>query len=173
MMKHANFTSPPKARDFNRKNCKLQRLNSLQANDLPFTIRQANSNDNPQLQQLYETAHYQLLGEQEQAMIVDFVTDTVGELIFVATVAERIVGFIGLWEIDAFIHHLYIAEDYQHRGIGSQLIMTMQQLCPEPLSLKCLTTNTRALQFYGNHGFTITKTVRDGNRTAYVMLQKK
>lgn len=78
--------------------------------------------------------------------------DTKEETIFVATVNEKIVGFISIYEKDKFIHHLYIDNDYQDRGIGKVLLDNIISNF-KTISLKCLTKNIKAVKFYKKYGF--------------------
>lgn len=75
------------------------------------------------------------------------------EAVFVAEVGEQIVGFVSVWEADAFIHHLYIAPRFQRNGFGQALLQMCEQKYGRPLSLKCICANVRALNFYKRNGW--------------------
>lgn len=83
----------------------------------------------------------------------DFDAQTLGERVLVAETGNgAIAGFLALWEPDQFIHHLYIAADYQRQGIGRALLRAAGW--PETrLTLKCLRRNEAALAFYTAHHF--------------------
>lgn len=83
----------------------------------------------------------------------DFEQETYGEKILVAVTEDTIGGFISLWEYDHFIHHLYIRNDLQGKGIGSALLDAAVRTVGYPLRLKCLERNTKALSFYQKKGF--------------------
>lgn len=76
-----------------------------------------------------------------------------GEEIHVAISDRTIVGFVSVWAADRFIHHLYVAPQYQGRGIGSELLRTCENVYGAPLSLKCDTCNERARRFYRKKGW--------------------
>ena len=76
---------------------------------------------------------------------------TDGETVFVAeNVNGNIIGFISVWEKDKypFIHHLFIALDYQRQGIGTLLIKSLFAWLPRPYRLKCVLKNQNAVAFY-------------------------
>jgi len=82
-----------------------------------------------------------------------FDLDTTGELILVAKINKKIVGFISSWLPDNFIHHLYIDSDHQGKGIGSQVLNEMIQKLQSPIILKCVKTNKSAIRFYLKNGW--------------------
>jgi GNAT superfamily N-acetyltransferase len=59
-----------------------------------------------------------------------------------------VLGFVGVWLPEAFIHHLYVRADAQRRGVGRALLLALRDHLPLPWQLKCLDANTRALAFY-------------------------
>lgn len=61
------------------------------------------------------------------------------------------VGFLAMKE--SLIDRLYIAPDYQKRGIGSSFIDHAKRLCPDGLTLCTHQQNSRAREFYAEHGF--------------------
>jgi GNAT superfamily N-acetyltransferase len=83
----------------------------------------------------------------------DFEKDTQGELILVARLDDIPVGFISIWEPNNFIHHLYIDQKYQNKGIGTELLKVAIEKSNLPLSLKCLENNKKAVKFYIRKGF--------------------
>ncbi|AUI88032.1 GNAT family N-acetyltransferase [Vibrio azureus] len=82
----------------------------------------------------------------------DFEKDTDGECIWVAFSENKIVGFISIWEPDCFIHHLYVAKSYQGKNVGKKLLQKAKSLYPT-LSLKCMTKNKQAIDFYQKNDF--------------------
>lgn len=85
----------------------------------------------------------------------DFDSLTKGEIILVARIDKTVVGFISIWMKNRFIHHLYVDQDYQSKGIGSALLQAAIQKTDFPITLKCLENNTKAVIFYQQKGFTI------------------
>ena len=65
----------------------------------------------------------------------------------------RIVGFVSLWD-KTFIGSIFVNPELQNKGIGSALILTLQQVWPI-LSVKVYAKNLRAVGFYRRHGFKI------------------
>ena len=90
----------------------------------------------------------------ERFRLNDLKRETEGEIIIVAEVDGRIMGFASVWEPDAFLHHLYVDPAMLGRGIGRALVVEMVRLCEKPLELKCQTNNRRARAFYKRLGFT-------------------
>ncbi len=82
----------------------------------------------------------------------DFENDTQGERIQLALYEGEVVGFISIWEADAFIHHLFVKPGYVGKGIGSALLNQAKKQYRQ-LSLKCLVQNVAAVDFYQAHGF--------------------
>lgn len=77
---------------------------------------------------------------------------TAGEELLVADVGGEVVGLAGVWHPESFLHHLYVAEPWRDRGVGSALLGEVQRLVAGPLWLKVQTTNVRAQRFYARHG---------------------
>lgn len=120
-----------------------------------ITIRKAGINDHGELAQLYqdvrlESFHWQ---DTETMSRHDFVKDTVDEVITVAIIDDRIVGFISVFEPEGFVHLLFIATDHQGQGIGRQLIQSVQSDLDMDLSLKCVSSNHNALTAYEKMGW--------------------
>lgn len=83
----------------------------------------------------------------------DFEKLTQGELILTALIDNIPVGFISIWTPNNFIHHLYIDQDHQGKGIGTELLKATIKKIRLPLRLKCLERNTKAVEFYLKKGF--------------------
>ena len=66
---------------------------------------------------------------------------------------ENIIGAISLIE-KSHICGLFVDTALQNRGVGSALVLTMQQVWPI-LSVKVYAKNLRAVGFYRRHGFKI------------------
>lgn len=85
----------------------------------------------------------------------DFEAQTLAETI---TIAENengdLLGFVSVWEADSFIHHLFVAQSFQGRGIGRRLLESLTSWLPPPHRLKCAVNNPRAESFYRSQGWT-------------------
>lgn len=85
-----------------------------------------------------------------------------GEVIHVAAIGDRIVGFVSVWEVDGFIHHLYVSPGFQGKGVGKALLRMCEGRYGLPLSLKCIRANHKALAFYRSNGW-ITRSYGSGS----------
>lgn len=102
----------------------------------------------------------------------EFKSITLNEEIYVATNREgMILGFIGVWVPDKFIHHLYISPKQQHKGIAKLLLLKSIETYKLPLTLKCDDCNVNAKGFYEHCGLlAISAGVGDyGSWTEYVL----
>ncbi len=84
----------------------------------------------------------------------DFDIETKGEYILTAVSDDIVIAFISVWVEDNFIHHLYVDQKYQGKGIGTQLLKAALNKSGFPVTLKCLEKNTQAVNFYKSKGFT-------------------
>ncbi|EHR1015693.1 GNAT family N-acetyltransferase [Vibrio parahaemolyticus] len=98
----------------------------------------------------------------------DFERDTEGEDIWVANEFNEVVGFISIWAPENFIHHLYVNPSKLRSGVGLKLLNFAKRRYPN-LSLKCLTQNRNATEFYLSQGFTIVETVDNGAESYHLM----
>ena len=118
-------------------------------------IRRAAPKDQESLQRLYiavvSQAHW-LPESSRQSTSLQSLTQ--GELIFVScSEGDQILGFISIYEQASFIHHLYVSPESQGRGIGRELLQSLDTWLPKPWNLKCVTSNTKALRFYAAGGW--------------------
>lgn len=117
-------------------------------------IRKFENKDNYKLSEIYNDVRKQTFYWLDDSHFkTSFEEDTKDETIFVATVNEKVVGFISIWEEDGFVHHLYIEDQYQSRGIGKLLLDHILEISAFNLTLKCLKKNKKAIKFYYNYGF--------------------
>ena len=119
-------------------------------------IRKAVDSDLLQLERLFLTARRQTFHwvQPDRFKLEDYQQATKGELVFVAEKnSGQVVGFMAVYaeELPLFIHHLFIAAEYQRQGIGAQLIHSLTSWCPPPYRLKCLAKNENAIAFYLKH----------------------
>lgn len=118
-------------------------------------IRSMNKSDISSLSEIYYQTRLQTFSWVEPLDIKqnDFARDTKGERIWLAEIDNHIAGFISVSESDNFIHHLYVLPNFSDRGIGSELLNTCLKNIGRPAKLKCVSVNTRALNFYKSKGW--------------------
>lgn len=125
---------------------------------MPIIIRKALLSDTEKLARVFldSRRHTFYWQDPEQFQLEDFEKQTEGEVVVLAENEEgTVLGFISVWEheLPPFIHHLYIAQDHQRKGIGRLLIQDLISWLPLPYRLKCLTRNKNALAFYKKTGW--------------------
>lgn len=120
-------------------------------------IRSCTERDRAALCGLYLAARRQAFHwlDTSQFRLEDFDRDTEGELIWVASEGGRPVGFISVWEPENFIHNLFVHPDATGLGVGSALLDRSLDEIGRPATLKCLSQNTRAREFYLAKGWRI------------------
>ncbi|MCS0326672.1 GNAT family N-acetyltransferase [Vibrio diabolicus] len=101
----------------------------------------------------------------------DFERDTEGESIWVAIESNKVVGFVSIWAPENFIHHLFVSPRNLRGGVGLKLLDLAKQKYPS-LSLKCLSQNGNATEFYLSQGFIIAETVDNGAESYHLMKWK-
>ena len=100
----------------------------------------------------------------------DFCKETEGEDILIALLNNQVVGFISVWVADNFVHHLYVEESYQNLNIGTRLLQAVIEKTGVPVRLKCVETNTKAIEFYSRKGF-IEKERGQSESGAYILFE--
>lgn len=115
-----------------------------------YTVRPAQAIDFRAVQSIYasciSTADW--LPELARAK-VDFAQCSAGELVHVATAScGEVVGFISVQPSESFVHHLYVHRKVRGKGVGRQLLSSLQPWLSVPWRLKCVRANQRALAFY-------------------------
>jgi ribosomal protein S18 acetylase RimI-like enzyme len=120
-----------------------------------FNIREKKQEDVNALRHLFLQARRKTFTwlNTIQYRLSDFDEQTKEEFILVAVLKDEVVGFISLWLADNFIHHLYVGDRHQHRGIGKALLTTAVETMKLPIKLKCLQKNIQAIDFYKSQGF--------------------
>ena len=101
----------------------------------------------------------------------DFERDTNGEKIWVASESSEVLGFLSICEVENFIHHLFVSSNRLRGGLGLKLLDLAKQGYPD-LSLKCLSQNGNATEFYLSQGFIIAETVDNGPESYHLMKWK-
>ncbi|MGN6094136.1 MAG: GNAT family N-acetyltransferase [Luteibacter jiangsuensis] len=118
-------------------------------------IRPATPADLHALRELFLSVRRQTFDWQppDAFHLEDFDTQTEGERVVVAEAADRIAGFISVWEPDDFIHHLFVDVGHMRQGVGRALLHALPGWPERAYRLKCLSRNQMALEFYQLHGF--------------------
>lgn len=101
--------------------------------------------------------------------INDFEHSTEGERIFVAEADGKIAGFISVWELDKFIHNLFVAKEFRRIGVGQALIEKVLLEFGTPLTLKCVAQNGSAAKFYLANGWKIEEEGTSNEGPYYLM----
>ena len=80
--------------------------------------------------------------------------ETTDETLFVA-VDERdtVIGFVSVYLLQSFVHHLYVDPSQSGHGIGTELLAHALAAAGGSATLKCQTGNERALRFYRRLGW--------------------
>jgi GNAT superfamily N-acetyltransferase len=137
-----------------------------------YKVRPAKGIDAQAVQRIYasciSTAHW--LPEQARAA-VDFAQSSVGELVHVAVASNgEVVGFISVLASESFVHHLYVHHEARGKGVGRQLLLSLQPWLTAPWRLKCVRANQRALAFYIRFGWREVAT-GESEHGAYAVLE--
>jgi ribosomal protein S18 acetylase RimI-like enzyme len=74
--------------------------------------------------------------------------------VWVAEVNSSVIAFIAFSK--GWIHHLFVAPEFQHQGVGSRLTDLAKASAPH-LQLWVFQTNVPAIRFYKRHGFQVTR----------------
>lgn len=78
------------------------------------------------------------------------------EQVYVAEIGGRIAAFLAVANRDGgqgYLHEIFVAPEFQRRGLGSTLMALAKELAPAGLRLHTLQRNTPAAAFYERHGF--------------------
>ena len=89
----------------------------------------------------------------------DFIAAAQDEEVYLAVDGERLLGVASLYRPDSFLHSLYV--EARGAGVGKALLDHVAAVAGGPLSLKCLSPNLRAQDFYLREGFRIVDVGRD------------
>ncbi|MBP7701035.1 MAG: GNAT family N-acetyltransferase [Phenylobacterium sp.] len=95
----------------------------------------------------------------EQHQAADFLAAAEQEEIYLAKDGERLLGVAGFQRPSNFLHSLYV--EARGAGVGKALLDHVAAAADGPLSLKCLSPNLRAQDFYLREGFRIVDVGRD------------
>lgn len=134
-------------------------------------IRAFEESDRPRLQELFLVARRAAFPwiDSGSFYLHDFDEATAGEVIYVAELGEKVVGFASVWKEDNFLHNLFVDPGHWRKGIGLELLKASVREIGRPARLKCLVHNANALAFYQAHGWQIVETGSDPLGEYYVM----
>ncbi len=136
-------------------------------------IRKTTANDITHLQQLFLKVRQSTFTWMDPASfeLQDFDEATEDEYILVAEQENTIIGFASVWMEDNFIHHLYVDDAFQNKGIGKALLQAIMKELNGAVQLKCLLKNERAAAFYKKHGF-IEKEKGGSEEGEYILFER-
>ena len=103
--------------------------------------------------------------------LTDFDKDTLGEQILVATKGNQILGFVAIWRPESFVHHLYVSPQFCGKGVGATLLNAVKERYTQ-FSLKCMTENVQAVNFYHSQGLIVEEEASDDFGEYYLMRYK-
>ena len=95
----------------------------------------------------------------QQHQAADFLSAAEEEEVYLAKDGERLLGIAGFYRPSNFLHSLYV--ETRGAGVGKALLDHVTAVADGPLSLKCLSPNLRAQDFYLREGFRIVDVGRD------------
>jgi len=135
-------------------------------------IQEAAASDWPAIERLYREA---VAGAawlpQEARLRANFAAVSSGEVVYVAKDrASEPADFVSVYAPESFIHHLFVAPQFQRHGLGSLLLSSLHHWLPLPWRLKCVRANTSALAFYAAKGWQEVA-VGEGEDGQYVVLE--
>ncbi len=76
-----------------------------------------------------------------------------GWSLYVATIADRIVGMLAIRPGDKHLDQLFVAPSFQGRGIGKALLAFARTQMPNEMWLRTPVENLRAIRWYEREGF--------------------
>lgn len=91
-----------------------------------------------------------------------------GWTLFVADDAGAFAAMLALHLPDKYLDQLFVAPEYQGRGIGRQLLAFTRQQLPDEIWLRCVRENEKAWRWYEREGFVYEKEVV-AKATGFVM----
>jgi GNAT superfamily N-acetyltransferase len=80
-----------------------------------------------------------------------------GWSLFVADDGGRLAAMLALRLSDGCLGQLFIAPDYQGRGLGKQLLAFTREQMPNEIWLRCVRENDKAWRWYEREGFVFEK----------------
>ena len=80
-----------------------------------------------------------------------------GWSLYVADDDGRIVAMLALHLSDRYLDQLFVAPEYQGKGLGRQLLAFTQKHLPDEICLRCVRENDKAWRWYEREGFVFEK----------------
>ena len=135
-------------------------------------VEEAKNVNLPLLRTIFLKERQRTFTEQDTSefKLEDFDKQTQGEYILSALIDDIPVGFISIWMPNNFLHHVYVDNESQGKNIGTQLLKAAIQKTAFPITLKCLVSNTKAINFYLRKGFVEKSRGQSGNGT-YILFE--
>jgi ribosomal protein S18 acetylase RimI-like enzyme len=84
-----------------------------------------------------------------------------GWTLYVADDNGRIAAMLALHLPDCYLDQLFVAPDYQGKGLGRRLLGFTQQHLPDEIWLRCVRENDKAWRWYEREGFVFEKEAVD------------
>lgn len=137
-------------------------------------IRSAVTADLPAIQTLFSQAmrdaDWLPAAARQTNKTDDFAAVSVGETILLAELEPGVVaGFLSYQPEHAFIHHLYVAQHAQGRGVGRSLLHALHTHLACPWHLKCVVNNHAAYAFYLRMGWTVVQRATSEHGDYYLL----
>lgn len=80
-----------------------------------------------------------------------------GWSLYVADDSGHFAAMLALHMPDRYLDQLFVAPDYQGRGIGRRLLAFTRQQLPDEIRLRCVRENEKAWRWYEREGFVFEK----------------
>ena len=80
-----------------------------------------------------------------------------GWSLFVADDGGRIAAMLALHLPDRYLDQLFVAPDYQGKGLGRRLLAFTHEHLPDEIWLRCVRENEKAWRWYEREGFVFEK----------------
>jgi ribosomal protein S18 acetylase RimI-like enzyme len=80
-----------------------------------------------------------------------------GWSLYVADDGGRIAAMLALHLSDCYLDQLFVAPEYQRRGLGRRLLGFTREHLPDEIWLRCVRENDRAWRWYEREGFVFEK----------------
>jgi GNAT superfamily N-acetyltransferase len=80
-----------------------------------------------------------------------------GWSLYVADDGGRIAAMLALHPADHYLDQLFVAPDYQGKGLGRQLLAFTREQLPDEIWLRCVRENDKAWRWYEREGFVFEK----------------
>lgn len=136
-----------------------------------FEIRKLSEKDYQRVFEIYlECRQSPLFLSKTVETVDDFLKLLEDEKCYILECQGVVTGFISVYPPQSFVHHLYIAKEFQGKGFGKALVDFAGNKFDNPLSLKCERINTEALNFYEKTGWKFFNEGSDFDGSGYILL---